>query len=64
MSTDRRKVSGRELRRQLKEQSDVAQTVNTNEKITRQRVDALEDFIKVFTHRSLKERLRWLILGL
>jgi hypothetical protein len=41
----------------------VAKDALENEQITRERVDAIEKWAVKFTRLTLKERLRWLLLG-
>ena len=67
-------MSGARVRDFRKQASKVArQTVDTvapainaaleNEQVTRGRVDDLESWAQAFSSRTLKERLRWLLLG-
>ena len=61
-----RKVSGRELRRQLAAQGNVAQVAYANETVTRQRLDALQEGLHLLAgtlSRPFWGRLRWLVLG-
>lgn len=60
------KVSGRELRRQMAEQGNVAQVAYQNETVTRQRVDALAegvDYLASVLGRGFWGRMSWLVLG-
>lgn len=61
-----RKVSGRELRRQLAAQGNVATVANANERITRQRVDGCERAIAALSEvlaRGFWGRVTWLVRG-
>lgn len=64
--TINRKVSGRELRRKLAADGEVAAVALNNEQLTRQRVDALEsglNYLASVLGRGFCGRLRWLIRG-
>lgn len=61
-----RKVSGRELRRHLAEQGNVARVAYANETVTRQRLDALREGLHLLAgtlSRPFWGRLKWLVLG-
>jgi hypothetical protein len=61
-----RKVSARELRRQLATEAGVAQAAAENEQITRQRVEACERGMELLIGvlgRGFWGRLTWLTLG-
>lgn len=61
-----RKVSGRELRRKLQADGEVASVAASNEQITRQRVDALEsglNYLASVLGRGFWGRVKWLALG-
>lgn len=51
-------MSGRTARINTK-----AEVAISNEKLTRERVDAIEAWATKFTRLTLKERLRWLLTG-
>lgn len=61
-----RKVSARELRRQLQAEAEVAQAALNNEELTRARVEAVErglEFLAGVMGRGFWGRLTWLLCG-
>lgn len=61
-----RKVSARELRRQLAADAEIARAALGNEAVTRQRVEACErglDYLASVLGRGFWGRLSWLALG-
>lgn len=61
-----RKVSARELRRQLAADAEIARAAHSNEELTRQRVEACERGLELLVGvlgRGFWGRLTWLMLG-
>ncbi len=61
--TINRKVSARELRRQLAAEAENASAALQNEQLTRMRVEALEQAVAAWWSMSFWQRLRWLVRG-
>lgn len=61
--TINRKVSGRELRRQLQNEAQNTEVALHNEMVTRERLDKQAAALGEFFSRSLWGRLRWLATG-
>jgi hypothetical protein len=58
-----RKVSARELRRQLQNEAQNTEIALHNEKLTRERLDKQAAALGEFFSRSLWGRLKWLTTG-
>lgn len=66
MMTINRKVSGRELRRTLAADGELARAAVVNEELTRQRVDNLESgltYLASVLGRGFWGRVSWLVRG-
>lgn len=64
--TINRKVSGRDLRRQLAADAEMAAAAAANEQVTRRRVDTLEQgftAVAAIVGRGFWGRFQWLVFG-
>ena len=57
------KVSHRNLATVVSQHKQAAEAALTNEQVTRQRVDALEQWAAAFSGMTFWRRVRWLLLG-
>ena len=58
-----RRVMARKLAPAIDATSKAVDAALANEQVTRERVEALEQWATAFTHLTWRERLRWLVLG-